>query len=142
MIACRASLVLAASLTLTAACAGSDGEPVVVDTARVLVPVDVTVYVNPGGTRQVAFALRTVDGAPVADAPVTFAIVDNPDTPGVEAQGATLGSARGSTDAMGVARAQVTAGLDTVFRVRASSGDVEAEAEIVVGPDNNGSVDV
>jgi hypothetical protein len=135
------ALLLLPSL-LAAACAGRNPGAPPAELGRVLTAEPDTVWIRPGGTGAVTFALRTLEGTPVPDAAVTFAIVDDPTNPGVMAQGATLASASGVTDGMGMVDAQVMAGLLTTFRMRASADGAEADAVIVVAPDVVGSVDV
>jgi hypothetical protein len=111
-------------------------------TPRVLLAMPETIWVQPGETGMLHFLLRGPSGAPLPGANVTFVIVDDPETPGAEAQGATLATASGTTSAGGFCDARITAGLHTVFRVRAASANATAEAVVVVAAGVVGSVDV
>src|SRR5207302_5005683 len=105
-------------LSLLAGCGGGISEAPGSGVGVTLVAAPETTWVRPGETGPVAFVLSDASGSPVLGATVSFAIVDDPETPGTEAQGATLAVASATTDATGTATAQVTAGLVTVFRVR------------------------
>jgi hypothetical protein len=129
-------------LVLVIGCGGGISQAPGSGVGVALVAAPETTWVRPGETGPVAFVLTDASGAPVAGATVSFAIVDDPTTPGAEAQGATLAVASATTDTTGTASAQVTAGLVTVFRVRATSGDTEADAVVVVADGVLGSVDV
>jgi hypothetical protein len=120
--------------------AGEAGAPGPVE--AVLEPPSQTIRVNPGGTEVLQFVLRTPAGAPVPSQRVSFAIVDYPETPESEAQGATLSTDGAVTDAAGIAETRVTGGLPAVFRVRASSLDDDAEVEVVVATAMVGSLEV
>jgi hypothetical protein len=139
---CPSLVAPALALVLAGACAGREQQAVVVDPGRVLEAKELTTLIVPGLTRPVAFFLHTPAGMPIVGETVTFTIVDDPGVPGVEAQGATLVATTDVTDENGIASAQVTAGQYAVFRVRATDGDAEAEAEIVVSAAMLGTVDV
>jgi hypothetical protein len=134
-----AALLLA---SLTAACGSAPETPLPATTPRTLTALPETIWVQPGDMGTLPFQLRGPSNAPLPGADVTFTIVDNPDTPGADAQGATLAAASATTDADGMCQARVTAGMPTVFLVRATSADATAEATIVVAAGVVGSVDV
>jgi diadenosine tetraphosphatase ApaH/serine/threonine PP2A family protein phosphatase len=91
-----AALVWAA---LGASCGSSPETLPPATTPRTLVAMPESIWIGPGKRGDLRFLLRGPAGAPLANATVTFAIVDNPDTPGQEAQGATLLNVSATTDA-------------------------------------------
>jgi hypothetical protein len=115
-------------------CAG--GEPGTAPTGdRVFVATPTEIQVAPGETGSAQFVL-TSGGVPIAAQPVTFEILE---VAGSEGKGATLGQASASTDGSGVATVHVTAGEETVFRVVASAGSLQAELVVFVAV-SSGSV--
>jgi hypothetical protein len=130
---------LAAALVLAAACGGSEKAPPSPTTPRSLTAEDETVKVPPGGTGVLGFTLDGPSGAPLPGATVSFAIID---VPMGASQGATLTEASAVTDAQGRCTARVSAGLATVFRVRATSANATAEVAVVVGAGQDGAVEV
>lgn len=137
----RLALVLAA---LAGGACGSTPEAVIpATTPRSLAATPEQISLKPGDTGSARFELRGPTGALLPGQQVTFAIVDSPDTPGVEAQGATLTNTVAVTDAAGIAEARVTAGMPTIFAVRASSANATAEVSVLVAADGApGAVDV
>lgn len=132
-------LALTATLVLAVACGGAEKAPPVPTTPRSLSAAEETVKVPPGGTAELAFALSGPTGAPLPGAPVSFAIIN---VPMGAAQGATLNEASAVTDADGKCTARVSAGLATVFRVRATSANATAEVAVVVGAGQDGAIEV
>ena len=128
--------------TAVVGCGGAPATPPPPTTPRTLTAMPQTVWVQPGATGALAFEVRGPTGAPLPGANVAFAILDNPDTPGVEAKGATLASASATTDVQGLCGTRVTAGLATAFRVRATSAAATADVAVVVAAGVVGSVDV
>jgi hypothetical protein len=131
------ALVLAGGL---AACGGSEQAPPAPTTPRTLTALPESISVAPGGMGTLGFELRGPTGAPLPGAVVTFAIVDDPMTPNAKPQGATLATASATTDALGQCAAHVTAGLATVFRVRASSANATIDVPVFVFAGDSGSV--
>jgi hypothetical protein len=129
---------LVAALVL-AACTGAEKAPPAPTTPRSLSAEGETVKVPPGGTAALGFTLSGPMGAPLAGAAVSFAIIDEPMG---AAQGATLTEAGAVTDALGKCTAHVSAGLATVFRVRATSANATAEVAVVVGAGQDGAVEI
>jgi hypothetical protein len=135
--------LVAAALSLALPACGDGPEAVgPATTPQTLSATPATVWVQPGEVGTLAFDLAGPSAAPVPGVKVTFAIVDDPQTPGTEAQGATLVAASAVTDGNGQATARVTAGSPTVFRVRASSANAMGEAVVVVAAGGVGAVDV
>jgi hypothetical protein len=134
-----ARLALPAALVLAAACSGGEKAPPSPTTPRSLSAAEETVKVPPGGTAVLGFALAGPTGAPLPGAPVSFAIINLPIG---AAQGATLNEASAVTDADGRCTARVSAGLATVFRVRATSANATAEVAVVVGAGQDGAIEV
>jgi hypothetical protein len=111
-------------------------------TPQTLTAVPATVWVQPGEMGSLTFELLGPLAAPVAGATVSFAIVDDPETPGTEALGATLVAPSATTDARGQVTARVTGGSPAVFRVRAAVPSTTGEAVVVVAAGGVGAVDV
>jgi hypothetical protein len=109
------------------ACAG--GDPGSTPTGdRVFVADPKEIQVAPGGTGSARFVL-TSGGVPIAAQPVTFEVLAEA---GSEGKGATLAQVETVTDGSGVATVDVTAGEETVFRIAASAGSLEAELVVFV----------
>lgn len=131
------------ALALSASCGGDNGKPPSPPEALVLEPVMRTVQVKPGGTVEVGFRLATQEGTPVAGERLNFLPEDDPSTPGSELAGAVLSAFFSFTDASGIGRVAVTAGLPTVFRLTASQARAQAaEAEVMVTSGDPGIVAV
>ncbi|HET6280337.1 MAG TPA: hypothetical protein VFH73_05210, partial [Polyangia bacterium] len=133
-----------ALLLAAAACGGGGVTPGPSPRALVLEPTPETIWVRPGDHSPVRFRVRTTEGAPVPMVKVSFVIVDEAagGEVGSQSQGATLSAATAVTDGQGLAEIDVTAGQRTVFRIRGSLDDLEAEAVIVVAAGQVGSVEV
>lgn len=134
-------------LTVAPGVGGCDqrtGTPLPPTRSLLMEPLPETIWVRPGDQGAVRFRVRTVDGAVVPMLKVSFVIVDEPmaSQAGSQSQGATLSAAAALTDGQGVAQIDVTAGQQTVFRIRASIQELEAEAVIVVATGLVGSVEV
>ncbi|MDB4981422.1 MAG: hypothetical protein JWM82_2174, partial [Myxococcales bacterium] len=125
-----------------AACGGPPETVPAPTTPRSLQATPETVWVQPGQTGTASFLVRGPTGAPLPGATVAFAIVDDPETPGSEAQGATLAAVSGSADATGNCDAHLTAGMPAVFRVRATTANATAEVVVIVARGLVSSVDV
>jgi len=95
----RSSHRLLGMLALLFAACGSGPEPHVPPTTpRTLIATPATIRVQPGEMGTLDFELRGPLGEPLPGQVVSFAIVDDPQTPGAEAQGATLGAVLGDLD--------------------------------------------
>jgi hypothetical protein len=141
----RGSLALSACLlagVLAAACGGGPEAVKPATTPQTLTAVPATVWVQPGEMGSLTFELLGPTSLPVPGATVSFAIIDDPETPGSEALGATLVAPSATTDVRGQVMARVTGGSPTVFRVRASVTAAMGEAVIVVAAGGVGAVDV
>jgi hypothetical protein len=122
--------LLAALVAGAGACAG--GAPGVEPTGIRMFAADPDlIQVSPGGTGSARFVL-TSGGVPIAGQPVSFTIVDAPETPDPEAQGAVLLASSTMTDALGVASVEVRVDRPTVFLVRATAGNLDAEVAVIV----------
>ncbi|HEX4404364.1 MAG TPA: hypothetical protein VH560_06025 [Polyangia bacterium] len=124
-----------------AACGGAESPGPAPTTPRTIVASPQTVWVQPGATGTLTFKVTGPTGAPLPGALVTFTIVDNP-TAGSGAQGATLVTTSATTDANGACAARITAGLFTIFRVRATTAGQTGEVVVVVAAGVVGTVDV
>ncbi len=133
---------LAVLSIVIAACGGATSPGAPPTTPREIAATPQTVWVQPGATGTLTFEVTGPAGAPLPGALVTFTIVDDPATPGSEAQGATLVTTSATTDANGTCAARVTAGLFTVFRVRATSAGQTGDVVVVVAAGVVGTVDV
>ncbi|HVZ71024.1 MAG TPA: hypothetical protein VHJ20_01505 [Polyangia bacterium] len=138
----RSFVSLVALGALLAGCGGGPETVPAPTTPRTLQAMPETVWVQPGQAGSVAFLVLGPTNAPLPGAPVSFSIEDDPATAGTEAQGATLAATTTSADASGVATAHLTAGLPTVFRVRATTADAVAEVVVIVAAGLVSSVDV
>lgn len=102
-----------------------------------------SIAIPPFGTREITFLLVDERSSPVPDRVIQFALLDDPDTPGTGARGATLGMDRGVTNQDGRVVLQVVAGLAAVFRVRASAARApDLEVVVFVTTSTHGSVEV
>jgi hypothetical protein len=101
-----------------------------------------TIWLQPGETGTLAFLLSGPSGAPLPGAMVSFAIFDDPAIPDAEAQGATLATTSAVTNARGRCEVRITAGVATLFRMRATSANATADAVVAVSAGDVGSVDV
>jgi hypothetical protein len=125
-------------VALASGCAG--GEPGTTPSGdRVLTASPARIKVGPNEIGSARFVL-TSGGVPIAGQTVSFTIIDDPDMPGVEAQGATLVDSSAETDVAGVATVGVRAGLETTFTVRAMVGSAHADLTIDVTESDVGSV--
>jgi len=137
-----AVLLIELAAVALAACGGAESPGAPPTTPRTIAASPQTVWVQPGATGTLTFEVTGPTGAPLPGALVTFTIVDDPSTPGSEAQGATLVTTSATTDANGACAARVTAGLFTVFRVRATSAGETGDVVVVVAAGVVGAVDV
>jgi hypothetical protein len=135
----RLAGVLAAAL---AACGGGPEAVKPPTTPQTLTATPATVWVQPGEMGSLTFELLGPTSMPIQGATVSFTIVDDPETPGTEALGATLVAPSATTDSRGQVVARVTGGSPAVFRVRASVPAATGEAVIVVAAGGVGAVDV
>jgi hypothetical protein len=95
-------------------------------TARYRIRADVdSAAIRPGQSRTLAFFVVDEQDRSAPGRPVRFTIVDDTATPADDARGATLAADQALTDAEGRATVQVVAGLETTFRLRASSAGAE-----------------
>jgi hypothetical protein len=140
--AMRSAALLPIAVALSLCACGTTTTPASSTTPRKIAATPETVWVQPGATGTLTFKVTDEAGAPLPGALVTFTIVDDPATPGTEAQGATLATTSATTDTGGACAAHVTAGLLTVFRVRATSAGQTAEVVVVVAAGVVGTVDV
>jgi hypothetical protein len=135
----RALLLALALAAVAGACAG--GEPGMVPSDASLLTADPeTLQVDPNGTGTLRFVLTSGSVLPIAGQTVSFTIVDNPYVEGVEAQGARLSVASGTTDRSGAVTVQVLAGRETRFDVRAQAGSAEAMVNVDVVAGQVGSI--
>jgi hypothetical protein len=135
-----AALALA---TLGASCGSSPENAAPPTTPRTLTPEAMSIWLGPSRMGAARFQLFGPTGAPLPSASVAFSILDNPDTLGQEAQGATLVNVNATTDAMGYADAGIMTGMPTTFVMRATSADALAEVTIIVTAEGRvGAVDV
>jgi hypothetical protein len=138
----RSPVAAAVGLALVlSACGGAEQAPPAPTTPRTLAAMPQSIAVQPGGTGTLTFELRGPTGEPLAGAVVTFAIVEGP-TADAKAQGATLVAASATTDAAGHCAARLMAGLDAIFRVRATSADAVVDVTVIVGAGEFGAVDI
>jgi hypothetical protein len=128
----RLAATVLALAALAAACGSTPESLPPATTPRTLVPTPMTILLRPGQSGSVSFQVLGPTGMPLPGATIAFAIVDNPDTPGQEAQGAALLTLEATTDAQGVAAAGILTGMPTTFTLRATSADAVAEVTIVV----------
>jgi hypothetical protein len=136
-------ICLAAALVgVLGACGGAEQAPAPPTTPRRLTASSPTISLRPGGMATLRFQLTGASGAPVPGAVVGFTIIESPMSPTPTAQGATLAAASGTTDVDGDCMVHLTAGLATLFRVRATSGNATADTTVVVSDAGFGSVDV
>lgn len=139
----RGRLALAGVLVAAlAACGGGPEAVKPATTPQSLTAVPATVWVQPGEMGSLTFELLGPSALPVPGATVSFAIIDDPETPGSEALGATLVAPSATTDVRGQVMARVTGGSPAVFRVRASVTAAMGEAVVVVAAGGVGAVDV
>src|SRR5262245_12045509 len=119
-----AAFALALGLSALSACGGgSEQAPPAATMPRTLRATPSPAQVPPGGTTTLGFGVTGPTGAPLPGVTVSFAIVDDPSMPNLKAQGATLAATSATTDAQGTCGVRVTAGLETTFRVRATSAN-------------------
>jgi hypothetical protein len=141
--AALAALAALASLATALAACGAESTTVPAPTTpRMLQAMPETVWVQPGQTGVASFLVLGPNGTPLAGAPVAFAILDDPNTPDAEAQGATLAAVSGVADATGMVDAHFTAGMPAEFQVRATTANATAEVAVVVAQGLVSSVDV
>ncbi len=138
----RRSVVAFATLAALAACGGPPETVPAPTTPRTLQAMPETVWVQPGQTGIASFLVRGPTDALLPGATVAFAIVDDPETPGSEAQGATLAGVSAIADATGKCDAHLTAGMPAVFQVRATTANATAEVTVIVAQGLVSSVDV
>jgi hypothetical protein len=129
-------------LATLVACGGPTETVPAPTTPRTLQAMPETVWVQPGQTGVASFLVRGPTDAPLPGASVAFAIVDDPETPGSEALGATLASVTGTADASGKCDAHLTAGMPAVFHVRATTANATADVVVIVAQGLVSSVDV
>jgi hypothetical protein len=122
----------ATALALASACGSTPEMLPPQTTPRTVVPASLTLLLRPGQSGSAAYTVLGPTNAPLAGATVSFALVDNPDTPGQDAQGATLLSLEATTNAQGVAEAGILAGMPTTFTLRATSADAEVDVTVFV----------
>lgn len=141
----RRAAAVALAAALAAAACGKDPTPVKPDpdhTPAVLVAVVNMLRLDPGETKPAQFRLTSLTGAAVPDERLDFAIVDDGPAGHSQPAGATLSASSALTDAGGTASVQVTGGLETVFRLRATHAKAgSADAEVFVS-DEGGTLDV
>jgi len=121
-----AALLLAASV----GCAGGESGATP-NGDRFLAADPGTIHVPPGEMGTARFVL-TSGGVPIAGAPVTFSVIDDPNTPADETVGVTLFDASDATDGDGVATVGVSVGEAPVVRVRATADSAQADLVIIV----------
>ena len=114
-------------------CAGS-GDQSLAGGKRVLVAKQPETRLLPFQSGDVQFVLRS-GTLPIGGQMVSFSIIDQG-----TAKGATLASSSGVSDAMGVAKVVVRAGMETQFKVHATSRTAEADAVVLVAQGDVGSV--
>jgi hypothetical protein len=122
--------LLAAAVTL--GCGSTPEALPPATTPRTLQATPTSISLRPGEQGTARFQLFGPSGAPLPNTAVTFAIVDNPDTPGQEAQGATLVSLEATSNAQGFVETGVLTGKPTSFTVRATSANAVEEVTVVV----------
>jgi len=122
--------LLAALVASAGACAGGSPGEAPTGTRRLTADPEMT-QISPGGTGSVRFVL-TSGGVPIAGETVSFAIVDVPETPEPEGQGAVLLASSAVTDALGAASVEVRVDRPTVFRVNGTAGSAEDEVAVIV----------
>ena len=111
---------LAAISTLGMAGCGGDNWPrVEVAKPLRLLSLQDTLQVKPRGSAAASFLLTTLAGLPAVGEPLDFSVIDDPQTPGNDLAGATLGASSGLTDETGEAMVIVTGGFPTIFRLSA-----------------------
>lgn len=138
--------------TLTAAltmclqgCGGDNWAPVEVAKPLRLLALQDALQVDPGGTGQASFLLTTLEGVPAVGERLDFAVIDDPQTPGNDLAGATLGASSALTDDTGGAMVIVTGGLSTRFRLSARNlraGVAEVWVTVSGGDEETGTVAV
>jgi hypothetical protein len=124
----RFSTALVCAVAFAALGGGCAGEGPASAPSDLLVTADPsTVALSPGKTGRVRFLL-TSEGVPIPDQKVTFAIVE-------AGTNASLAGSGAVSDADGFAFANVQAGIEETFHVRATTeGMTQADALVVVGP--------
>jgi hypothetical protein len=138
-----AAFALGLGLLGLSVCGGSEQAPPAATMPRTLRATPSPAQVPPGGTTTLGFGVTGPTGAPLPGVTVSFAIVDDPSMPNLKAQGATLAATSATTDAQGACGVRVTAGLETTFRVRATSANATIDVLVfVIDAGQAGSVDV